>query len=97
MAFDLRKVFFVAKPSPTRFAMSSEKSVGSFLFFRGYKASLNWGGKVTRDGRFYVGLWRTTEPIFQALKDDNPNIITVSRSYREPICFDTENNIQRRG
>jgi hypothetical protein len=31
----------VAKPSPTRFAMSSEKSVGSFLFFRGYKASLN--------------------------------------------------------
>jgi IMP cyclohydrolase len=44
---------------------------------------------VTRDGRFYVGLWRTTEPIFQALKDDNPNIITVSRSYREPICFDT--------
>ena len=34
--------------------------------------------------------------LFQALKDENPNIITVSRGYREPICFDTENNIQRR-
>jgi hypothetical protein len=33
--------------------------------------------------------------LFQALKDENPNIITVSRSYREPICFETENNIQR--
>jgi L-ascorbate metabolism protein UlaG (beta-lactamase superfamily) len=45
----------------------------------------------------FNGLWRATEPIFQALKDENPNIITVSRGYREPICFDTENNIQRRG
>lgn len=42
------------------------------------------------------GLWRATEPLFQALKDENPNIVTVSRTYREPICFDTENNIQRR-
>ncbi len=41
-------------------------------------------------------LWRPTEPLFQALKDDDPAIITVSRSYREPVCFDTENNIQRR-
>jgi len=40
------------------------------------------------------GLWRATEPLFQAIKDENPNIITVSRAYREPICFDTENNIQ---
>jgi L-ascorbate metabolism protein UlaG (beta-lactamase superfamily) len=45
----------------------------------------------------YNNLWRPTEPLFQALKDDNPNIITVSRSYREPVCFDTGNNIQRRG
>jgi L-ascorbate metabolism protein UlaG (beta-lactamase superfamily) len=45
----------------------------------------------------YNNLWRPTEPLFQALKDDNPSIITVSRSYREPVCFDTENNIQRRG
>ena len=36
------------------------------------------------------------EPLFQALKDENPNIVTVSRGYREPICFDTENNVQRR-
>jgi L-ascorbate metabolism protein UlaG (beta-lactamase superfamily) len=41
-------------------------------------------------------LWRATEPLFQALKDENPNIVTVSRGYREPICFDTENNIQRK-
>jgi len=42
------------------------------------------------------GLWRATEPLFRALKEANPNIVTVSRGYREPICFDTENNIQRR-
>lgn len=42
------------------------------------------------------GLWRATEPIFQAIKDENPNTTTVSRRYREPVCFDTENNIQRR-
>src|SRR5215213_6671905 len=41
-------------------------------------------------------LWRATEPLFQALKDDNPAIITVSKSYREPVCFDTGNNIQSR-
>jgi hypothetical protein len=41
-------------------------------------------------------LWRPTEPLFQALKDDNPAIVTVSRSYREPVCFDTRNNIQTR-
>jgi hypothetical protein len=44
----------------------------------------------------YNNLWRATEPLFQALKDDNPAIITVSRSYREPVCFDTRNNIQTR-
>jgi len=35
-------------------------------------------------------LWRATEPIFQALKDDNPNLVTVSRGYREPVCFNTD-------
>lgn len=35
-------------------------------------------------------LWRATEPIFQALKQENPSLITVSRGYREPVCFDTE-------
>jgi L-ascorbate metabolism protein UlaG (beta-lactamase superfamily) len=38
-------------------------------------------------------LWRATEPLFQALKDDNPNLVTVSRGYREPVCFNTEVNI----
>jgi hypothetical protein len=28
---------------------------------------------MTRESRFYVGLWRATEPIFRALKDENPN------------------------
>src|SRR6185369_2787743 len=41
-------------------------------------------------------LWRATEPLFQALKDENPAIITVSRSYRVPVSSNTENNIQRR-
>jgi L-ascorbate metabolism protein UlaG (beta-lactamase superfamily) len=42
------------------------------------------------------GLWRTTEPMFQALHDANPNIITVSKGYRQPTCFNTEDNIQRK-
>jgi L-ascorbate metabolism protein UlaG (beta-lactamase superfamily) len=40
-------------------------------------------------------LWRATEPLFQALKDDNPNLVTVSRGYREPVCFNTDVNIGR--
>lgn len=43
------------------------------------------------------GLWRSTEPVFQALKDANPALVTVSRGYREPTCFNTEFNIQRGG
>ena len=38
-------------------------------------------------------LWRATEPLFQALKDDNPSLITVSRGYREPVCFNTDVNV----
>ena len=38
-------------------------------------------------------LWRATEPLFQALKDDNPNLVTVSRGYREPVCFNTDANV----
>jgi L-ascorbate metabolism protein UlaG (beta-lactamase superfamily) len=34
-------------------------------------------------------LWRATEPIFQAMKDENPKLVTISRGYREPTCFDT--------
>ena len=40
-------------------------------------------------------LWRATEPLFQALKEAEPALITVSREYREPICFNTEHNISR--
>jgi L-ascorbate metabolism protein UlaG (beta-lactamase superfamily) len=42
------------------------------------------------------GLWRAIEPIAEALKNDNPNIVIASRAYREPVCFSTEFNIQRR-
>jgi L-ascorbate metabolism protein UlaG (beta-lactamase superfamily) len=35
-------------------------------------------------------LWRATEPIFQAMKDENPKLITISRGYREPSCFVTK-------
>jgi len=38
-------------------------------------------------------LWRATEPLFQALKDDNPNLVTVTRGYREPVCFNTDANV----
>ena len=37
----------------------------------------------------YNGLWRATEPIFQAIKQENPNIVTISKGYREPTCFIT--------
>ena len=43
----------------------------------------------------FNNLWRATEPLFQALKDDNPRIVTVSRGYREPICFHTDINISK--
>lgn len=38
----------------------------------------------------HTPLWRATEPVFQAIKDDNPEIVTESRGYREPVCFDTD-------
>jgi L-ascorbate metabolism protein UlaG (beta-lactamase superfamily) len=44
----------------------------------------------------YNSLWRATEPLFQALKDENPKLVTISKSYREPVCFNTEYNIARR-
>jgi L-ascorbate metabolism protein UlaG (beta-lactamase superfamily) len=42
----------------------------------------------------HVAQWRATEPLFQAMKDENPAIVTVSKQYREPVCFNTEMNIQ---
>lgn len=43
----------------------------------------------------HVPLWRATEPVFQALKDADPLLVTTSREYREPTCFDTQINIAR--
>lgn len=43
----------------------------------------------------YHGLWRAIEPVFQALKDADPKLVTVSKTYREPTCFDTEFNVSR--
>jgi L-ascorbate metabolism protein UlaG (beta-lactamase superfamily) len=40
-------------------------------------------------------LWRTTEPVFQAMKDEDANLVTVSPAYREPVCFNTQFNISR--
>ena len=41
------------------------------------------------------GMWRPIEPVFQALKEQDPSLITYSRQYREPVCIDTRNNLQR--
>ena len=41
------------------------------------------------------GLWRAIEPIAEALAGENPDLVITSRAYREPVCFDTEFNIQR--
>ncbi|MGA8228894.1 MAG: hypothetical protein WCA55_20460, partial [Xanthobacteraceae bacterium] len=40
----------------------------------------------------HTPLWRATEPVFQAIKEERPDIVTVSRGYREPVCFDTDIN-----
>jgi L-ascorbate metabolism protein UlaG (beta-lactamase superfamily) len=45
----------------------------------------------------HTPLWRATEPVFQALKDANPHLVTVSRGYREPVCFNTEINLSQNG
>jgi L-ascorbate metabolism protein UlaG (beta-lactamase superfamily) len=37
----------------------------------------------------FNNLWRPTEPIFQAIKDADPTIVTISKGYREPTCFKT--------
>jgi L-ascorbate metabolism protein UlaG (beta-lactamase superfamily) len=48
------------------------------------------------DGGLTVGhdaLWRSTEPVFQAMKDEDANLVTVSPGYREPVCFNTQFNL----
>lgn len=42
----------------------------------------------------YDGLWRATEPVFEAVKAAHPGIVTVSKTYLAPVCFNTEFNIQ---
>jgi hypothetical protein len=42
-------------------------------------------------------LWRPTEPLFVAMKSEKPDLVTVSKGYREPVCFNTEDHVQRRG
>lgn len=46
------------------------------------------------DAAFH-GLWRAIEPVFQALKDEQPDLVTVSKTYRQPTCFNTEFNVSR--
>ena len=41
----------------------------------------------------HTPLWRATEPVFQALKDEDPKLVTVSKNYREPVCFNTDVSI----
>ncbi len=41
------------------------------------------------------GLWRAIEPIAEALENEPPDIVIASRAYRDPVCFNTEFNIQR--
>ena len=41
------------------------------------------------------GLWRAIEPIAEALENDNPDMAIASRGYRDPVCFNTDFNIQR--
>ena len=40
--------------------------------------------------RRFNGLWRATEPIFQAISRKILNIQTFSKGYREPTCFVTD-------
>jgi hypothetical protein len=42
----------------------------------------------------HLAQWWATEPLFQAMKDENSDIVIVSKEYREPVCFNTELNIQ---
>jgi L-ascorbate metabolism protein UlaG (beta-lactamase superfamily) len=37
---------------------------------------------------------RATEPMFQAIKNEFPGTVTVSKEFREPTCFDTRFNLQ---
>lgn len=38
---------------------------------------------------------RATEPLFQYVKNAHPDIVTVSKEFREPTCFDTRRTIAK--
>jgi L-ascorbate metabolism protein UlaG (beta-lactamase superfamily) len=38
---------------------------------------------------------RATEPLFQYAKNAFPSLLTVSKQFREPTCFDTRKNLSR--
>lgn len=38
---------------------------------------------------------RATEPLFQYAKNIDPDLITVSKEFREPICFDTRSTVAK--
>jgi L-ascorbate metabolism protein UlaG (beta-lactamase superfamily) len=42
----------------------------------------------------FNNLGRPTEPIFQAIKDLDPTIVTISKGYREPTCFKTGTTVR---
>ena len=44
----------------------------------------------------YNNLWRPTEPIFQAIRDEDPAVITISKGYRVPTCFSTDKSTRGR-
>lgn len=39
-------------------------------------------------------LWRPTEPLFQAVREEDPSVATLSKIYREPACFDTTRRVR---
>jgi L-ascorbate metabolism protein UlaG (beta-lactamase superfamily) len=52
------------------------------VFFPGHHEE-EIGGKVDR----------ATEPMFQYIKNEFPDTVTVSKEFREPTCFDTRRNL----
>lgn len=61
---------------------------------RTYKPSVFMPAHHDGAMRGHMPLWRATEPVFQVLKDAVPELVTVSRGYREPVCFNTDINIE---
>ncbi|MEA2903517.1 MAG: hypothetical protein QOI12_904 [Alphaproteobacteria bacterium] len=75
--------------------LNSVSSQRALEHMRAYRPDVYMPGHHDAPTTGHVPLWRATEPSFQAMKEENPKLVTVSRGYREPICFNTEFNIQR--